>query len=91
MAEKVYKQERPSWCPHKDCLFKRRTMDNACAGNLPQPVPHNGDFDYYRLCLNGVLPNEEVFDLQVNNTDLEWLRWLFDSLDGKQTSWLSKK
>lgn len=27
----------------------------------------------------------------VNDTDLEWLRWIFDALDGKETSWLSRR
>jgi len=29
--------------------------------------------------------------MQVNATDLEWFRWVFDALDGKITSWLSKE
>ncbi len=90
MAE-VYKQERQPWCSHQDCIFRRVALDNACVGALPEPVPHDNDFNHYRICLNRVLPNNEVFDLQVNNTDLDWFRWLFDALDGKQTSWLSKR
>jgi hypothetical protein len=66
-------------------------MDSTCAGHLPRPVPHASDFNHYRLCMNGALPNGEVFDLQVNDTDLEWFRWMFDALDGKKTSWLSRK
>jgi len=82
----VYKQERPDWCPHKDCVFVRRVLDSICGGKLPKPEPHNGDFNPYRICIK----TDEVFDLQVNDTDLGWFRWVFDALDGKKTSWLSK-
>ena len=82
----TYKQERPAWCPHNECQFKRRAMDNACVGHLQTPTEHDGGFNHYRLCLNGVADNGGVFDLQVNNTDLWWLRWLFDALDGKNTA-----
>ncbi len=27
----------------------------------------------------------------VNDTDLGYLRWILDALDGKETSWLSKR
>lgn len=86
----VWKQERPSWCPHTDCLFKRRVMDGMCCGDLPEPAPHDGDFNNYRFCLNGAADNGGVFDLQVNDTDLGWFRWIFDALDGLKTSWLSR-
>lgn len=76
----TWKQERPSWCPHTDCNHRRRAMDNACVGALPEPAPHDGDVNHYRLCLCGVLPDDEVFDLQVNDSDLHWLRWLFSAL-----------
>jgi len=84
----VYRQERPWWCPHPDCQFKRRVQDHICGGNLPEPVPHEGDLNKYRICLNHVLAFPEVFDLQVNDSDLDWFRWIFNALDGKATSWL---
>lgn len=65
-------------------------MDSACAGNLPEPVPHGGDVNTYRICIREILPDNEVCDIQANDGDLDWLRWLFDALDGKRTSWLSK-
>jgi hypothetical protein len=40
----------------------------------------------HRICIVA----GEVIDLQVNGTDLEWFRWIFDALDGKATSWLSR-
>ncbi len=86
-----WKQERPTWCPHTDCIFKRRVMDGMCGGGLPNPVEHDGDFNNYRFCLNGAADNGGVFDLQVNDTDLGWFRWIFDALDGKTTSWLSAR
>ena len=84
-------QERPTWCPHTDCIFKRRAMDNICGGELPEKQPHDGGFNDYRFCLNGAAENGGVFDLMVNDTDLGWFRWIFDALDGKTTSWLSKR
>ena len=83
----VYKQEKPAWCTHQDCIFQRRVLDDLCGGKLPKPEPHNGDINLYRICIR----TDEVFDLMVNNSDLDWLRWIFDSLDGKATSWLSRQ
>lgn len=86
---RVYTQDRPSWCPHTDCLFRRRVMDNLCGGELPAPAPHDGDVNTHRVCINtGEGP---VFDLQVNPADLDWMRWIFDALDGKKSSWLSNR
>lgn len=86
-----WKQERPTWCPHQDCIFKRRVMDSICGGHLPKPEPHGADSNDKRFCLNfDDDPSTEVFDLQVNDTDLDWFRWVFDAMDGKRTSWLSK-
>ena len=81
-----WKQERPKWCPHQDCLFQRRIMDEMCGGHLPVPVEHDGDFNRHRFCLNGVADDGSIFDLQVNNSDLWWFRWLFDALDGRNTA-----
>lgn len=88
---KEWKQERPDWCPHPTCLFKRRVQDAMCCGDLPEPAPHDGDENIYRICLNGAADNGGVFDLQVNDTDLGYFRWIFDALDGKATSWLSRR
>jgi hypothetical protein len=77
-----WKQERPEWCPHQDCIFQRRAMDSLCGGKLPEPVEHDGDFNTHRLCINGAMPNDEVFDLQVNKGDLFWFRFIFEALDG---------
>lgn len=82
----TYKQEKPTWCTHQDCVFQRRALDDLCGGKLTKPESHNGDFNLYRLCIR---TNGEVFDLQVNNSDLDWFRWIFDALDSKKTSFLS--
>ncbi|KKN31810.1 hypothetical protein LCGC14_0820000, partial [marine sediment metagenome] len=82
-------QERPRWCPHTDCVFQRRAMDAMCGGELPESTEHDGGENTHRFCLNGAADDGGVFDLQVNATDLDWLRWIFDALDGKRTSWLS--
>lgn len=76
-----WKQERPTWCPHQDCIFKRRVVDAMCAGHLPAPIEHDGGLNTYRLCLNGSADNGGVFDLQINHTDLWWFRSLFDALE----------
>ncbi|KKL46362.1 hypothetical protein LCGC14_2346290, partial [marine sediment metagenome] len=65
----------------------RRSQDALCGGRLPKPEPHEGDENTHRLCVNTV---GEVFDLQVNKTDLGYFRWILDALDGKKTSWLSR-
>lgn len=82
---KIWKQERPGWCPHPDCLFVRRTVDAICVGHLPEPVPHDGDFNIYRWCLNGAAEDGGVFDLQINNADIGWFRISFDALVNKLT------
>ena len=84
-----WKQERPSWCRYSDCKFKRRCQDALCCGELPEPEPHEGDFNYYRICIN-VEGDRAGVDYCVNNTDINYLRWILDALDGKKTSWLSK-
>lgn len=89
-----WKQERPDWCKYQDCQFKRRVQDAFCCGDLPEPAPHNGDFNDYRICFCGSekyrLDGFSGETYQVNDTDLEYLRWIFDALDGKKTSWISR-
>jgi hypothetical protein len=88
-----FRQGRPDWCPHKDCIFKRISQDLVCGGRLPKPQPHDPGgppANYYHFCLRDGLPGDDIFDLQVNDNDLQMFRWIFDALDGKKTSWLSK-
>ena len=75
-----WKNERPVWCPHQDCKYRLRAQDAACVGYLATAVPHDGDMNIYRLCLCGVLPNNQVFDLQINDSDIYHFRRLFDAL-----------
>jgi len=79
------KQERPDWCHHGECIFKRSSEGLMCGGQLPKPTEHNGGINTYHFCLN----SEYDSCYEVNDTDLERFRWIFDSLDGKRTSWLS--
>jgi len=72
----TWRQERPSWCPHKDCLFKRRAVDSLCGGGLPEPAPHDGDENTHRLCINA----DPIFDLQVNRADIGWFKWIFEAM-----------
>ncbi len=72
-------QERPSWCPHTDCLFRLRVQDSLCGGELPKPESHDSDENTHRLCINA----DEVFDLQVNRSDLYHFRRVLSALDGR--------
>lgn len=76
-----WKQEKPSWCPHSDCVFLRRAQDALCAGKLPTPEPHDGDLNTHRICIS--CPDSDVFDLQVNTTDTYHFRRILDSIDGR--------
>ena len=87
----TWRPEHPSWCPHADCVFRRRVMDDLCGGQLPKPEPHDEDMNTHRVCFNGLAENGGVLDLQVNGSDLEWMRWVLDALDGRTTSWLSRR
>lgn len=87
-----WKQERPKWCSHQDCEFLRRTMDDACGGKLPIPQPHDSGgvpVNTHRVCMN-IDGYPDTINIHVCDSDLDWLRWIFDALDGKKTSWLSK-
>ena len=83
--KEIWRQERPSWCPHADCVFVRRVTDTMCGGQLPNPEAHDGDFNTHRFCLNGVIDDGEVFDLQINRTDAGWFLWLFNAMFSELT------
>ncbi len=82
---------RPDWCPHQDCQFLRAGAGLICGGELPEPEEHNGGENTHRFCLDTRETGHGIFDLQVNGNDLDWMRFIFDALDGKATSWLSKR
>jgi len=86
LTSQEWRQERPSWCPHRDCEFKKRAMDKLCSGRLPEPTSHDGDWNTHRLCINGVLPNNEVFDLMINKTDAWWLSYVLSEVVGGERS-----
>jgi len=83
-----WKQERPEWCPYHDCIFKRKTQDAICGGELPKPEAHDGDVNTHLFCINA---EGKVDPLQVNKRDLAYFRWIFDALDGEKSSWLSQR
>lgn len=88
----AWKQERPSWCGHHDCVFRKRHQDSMCGGDLPTPADH-GDakaVNNHRVCIRFEDDNETI-DMQCNNTDLDYFRSVFDALDGKKTSWLTRE
>lgn len=67
---------RPPWCPHKTCQFRTcAAQQSVCIGQLPEPEPHDGDFNTHRLCIHGAKDDGEwTFDMQINKTDVFWLR-----------------
>lgn len=80
-----WKQKRPNWCPHKKgCEYIMSVQAMICAGKLPEPEPHDGDFNTHRLCLKDALPNDEIFDLQINSGDIYHFRRVFDAIDPKK-------
>lgn len=90
MATGVYKEERPDWCPHKECIFIRSSQGNVCGGRLPEPTEHTDNgftgINTHQFCLRE--GHNSCFE--VNGNDLDWFRWIFDGLDGKITSWISE-
>ena len=78
--KKVFKQERPEFCPHIDCQFIYRVLESMCGGELTIPNPHNGQLNTHRFCLNDVDGNGEIFDLTINKNDVGWFRKLFDEM-----------
>ncbi len=70
-------------------------MDSLCGGKLLKPEKHEGAMNTHRFCIKTEAErnplHDNVFDLQVNSTDLDWFRWIFVALDKKKTSWLSAR
>ena len=81
---------RPDWCMRKECIFLKNGQAAICGGELPDPIDHDGILNTHRICIDTREDSGEIFDLQVNDNDLEWMRFVFDSLDGKGTSWITK-
>ena len=72
----VFIHERPSWCPHQACQFRTcAAQQSLCIGELAAAEPHDDGFNTHRLCIHGARDDGEwTFDLQINNTDVFWLR-----------------
>jgi len=51
-----------------------------CVGKLPKEIPHGLDKNTHRLCFKDLLPNDEIFDVQVNKGDIYWLELLIDPI-----------
>jgi len=67
-----------------------------CCGALPTPTDHGESMavNTNRLCINpegtvegNTKPGSHVFDLMLNGSDADELRWMLDAIDGKSTSW----
>ncbi len=76
--------DRPLWCPHEDCSNLRTLQNLMCIGRLPKPVQHDEGFNDYRMCLDGADSTGDVFDLQINSSDIYNFRLLFDATDVKK-------
>jgi hypothetical protein len=76
--KKVWRQNKPSFCPHHNCRFIYRVLDDMCGGELPEPEPHNADFNTHRFCLNRIADDGGVLSLQINKSDVGWFRTMFD-------------
>ncbi len=85
--------DRPTWCPHADCIILRSSMDSVCGGRLPAPADHGLALgvNTHRVCIDTRETGHGIFDLQVNDNDLDVLRWIFEAIDGKITSWRSNR
>ena len=59
-------------------------MDNLCSGKLPEPTSHGEDWNTHRMCINGVLTNNEVFDLMINKADAWWLSYVLSEVVGEE-------
>jgi hypothetical protein len=59
------KPRRPEWCGHLSCKPLIGWDNKMCGGCLPEPVPHDGDFNTHRLCIEA----DGVIDLMVNRSD----------------------
>ena len=70
-------KNKPKWCPHSDCIFKRTYQNCLCIGKLPKKVLHGTDYNTHRWCIKNALPNDEIFDLQINRSDVYWFELLF--------------
>jgi hypothetical protein len=77
-------------------------MDSICGGALPAGQANAKETDAFgevhendvRVCFNETHqppPNHKPLDFKMNPSDLDWIRFVFDALDGKETSWLSKR
>ncbi len=81
MAE--WKQERPMWCPHTECVFGIRSQDSLCVGRLPIPADHDGVENTHRFCQRGA-PDDGAWlhSLEFNRGDawniIRVLRATFD-------------
>ena len=61
--------DKPDWCSHKDCNLKVNSQNMVCLGKLSEPLPHNGDFNTHRFCLDTRETGHGIFDLQINWSD----------------------
>jgi len=89
--------QKPSWCGHLGCQFLSRVEDALCVGELSIPKRHGGDENSHRICFNpegnveqSLKPGKHVFDLKLNKSDCDAIRFVLDKVDGKKTSWRSK-
>lgn len=66
----TWTQERPPWCPHKDCAYLRSSQAAVCIGALPAPESHDGTDNTHRFCIRGAPDDGDwTFSLKINRGD----------------------
>lgn len=86
----IWRQERPTWCPHKDCAYRVSTQAVACLGELPNPTDHDGTPNTHRFCMRGASDDGEwLFKLELNQGDAAALVRIFSACFGLKASSLS--
>ena len=73
---------RPGWCPFSDCDCAHSSADAICGGKLSVSEQHAGGENNMRLCIKQC-DASEVTSFMVNDEDLDWVRRVFDGMQGK--------
>lgn len=54
---------RPTWCPHIECAFRKRVGNLCCSGKLEQP---QNSLITHRLCLTGMQLDDGITELKLS-------------------------
>jgi len=76
-------KDKPSWCPHSNCLYELQSQDKMCIGKLSELKQHGNDFNTHRLCIDTRETGHGIFDLQINWSDAYNLMRLLKTIKDK--------